>query len=664
MVALFTSGFDWPGKSQRLAAALDHASARERRDIVRLLATYDDEVAHEALERALVDKDENIRREAIEAVARVGLKRAAKTLLAAMSDPEPSLRVAAIESLGALRSMEARAPLTRALSDPDPHVRVAAVSALGKVAEPSDLALLLAALDDSDLDVRVQAVHVLADFDEERVRTALIGKTRDAANEVRRAALDELSTRADPRIEGLLIDALEDNNEAVVLTALRALRDSKSSAVFEAVRALSRSDRPRIRTAAALVSSSFEAREREAKSAADPTEPAWLGWLEQTVTADQEQTAAVVKGLEESLPRNEALAAAPLVAWLDRVPSTLRARVILLLGRTGWAPAAPRVVAALNDPQPEVRRAAALALEQIAARGQDRALVQALADRDATVREAASHALQNVGGRDALKPLVSATIRQAPHARARLAALCSVLSREQRELETKTRERLRNALVDSALSRQEEEATLAIDCLGRLADDTSVNALINLNTNVPLQRRVAIVRALSAVQTKEALVVLRRATKDEYAPIAASAVAALGEIGTSEDAALIQAASAVGPWPLGPNASYALASLVSRGLADPRVLCAPSTSPEPITRQNARATLAKHPPQICGDTEQPPPPSLHTALQASRPTQPWVALERSDGRVLISHRDGTGSAAWPGFKARLAYSPWSAPYGH
>lgn len=657
-------GFDWPGKSERLSAALDHASTRERRDIVRLLATYDDEVAHEALERALLDKDENIRREAIEAVARVGLKRATKTLLVAMSDPDPSLRVAAIESLGVLRSTEAKTPLTRALSDPDPHVRIAAVSALGKVAESSDLALLLAALDDTDLDVRMQAVHVLADFDEERVRTALIGKTRDAAAEVRRAALDELSAHPAPRVEGVLIDALEDSNEAVVLTALRALRETRSTAALAAVRALTHSDRARIRSAAAIVVSGHEARERDTKGIHVATDPAWLAWLEQTVNASEAEAGAIVQGLEGTLPRAETLAAAPLVSWLDRVPAALHARVILLIARTGWTAAGARIVRALGDPQPEVRQAAAICLEQIRARGYDEQLVDALADPDRSVREAASSALQSVGSHEAMAALTAQTIQHAPYAHARLAALSAVLSRGQRSLPATDRERLRAVLVEVALAATETEAAVAIACLGRLADDASVAALNSLNDRVSLSRRVAIVRALSAVQSKTALEILRTATKDPYTPIAASALAALGELGTREDAATIQEAAERGPWPLGPVASYALASLVIRGVSDPHVVCRASTSAEPITRQNARAALSAHAQTTCGGPQPSASEPPMTAPHPSRTSQPWVALERSDGRVLISPRDGTGSAAWPGWNAHAAYSPWSIPYGH
>jgi HEAT repeat protein len=667
LACLCSLGFDWPGKSVRLSSALDHASARERRDIVRLLATYDDEIARAALERALVDKDPNIRREAIAAVARIGLTRATKTLLGAMSDPEPTLRVAAIESLGALKAKEAKAPLTRALSDADPHVRVAAVSALGKVAEPSDLALLLAALDDTDIDVRVQTVHVLASFGQAHVWNALIGKTRDAASEVRRAALDELSTHSDPRIEGLLIDALEDSNETVVLSALRALRDARSTAAIEAVRALSRSDSPRIRTAANIVAASHESRERKEENTA-PAEPAWLTLLEQTVGASDAQAPAILQGLEATLPPGEALAAAPLLAWLDSSPASLRSRVILLVGRTGWSGAAPRIASALTDAQPEVRRAAAVSLEQIHAAGYDAQLVQALRDSDVTVREAARDALQSLGSQAALNALVAQTIKAAPHPRTRLSALAAVLAREQRNLSTEARDGLRKALLETAISHREEDATWAIACLGYLADRKSVAGLIALNRRprrrLPTKRHVAIIRALAATQSKEALAALRTATQSASTPVAASAVAALGELGSKEDVTRIRQAAAHGAWPLGPVASYALASLVVRGEADPHVVCFALASSEPITRQNARAALAGQPRETCRDAVIDPTQPLQAGSRASQPAHPWVALRREDHRVLISHRDGTGSAAWPGWNATVLTSPWSAPYGH
>jgi len=658
-------GFDWPGRAGRLAADMERANPRERREIVRLLAASGSAEAEPALLQACDDADPGVRREALQAAGRIGAKRTIPVLLKSLSDPDAVIRGTAAAALGTLGAVEAVPALSRALADSETSVRRAAVEALGKLPQEGEqLGPLIAALDDIDVEVRVAAVHALALSATARARDALLGKTRDNAADVRAAALDAVASAADPRASVALSQALEDSSDAVVLAAIRGLRNLNDPHTTEWLSPLVRSPRARIALAARLaIEHAAKASEPEAASAQAPSVAAWIPWLERTVDPNPD-AAAIVAGLEATLPDGEELALDPLVLYLPHAPKAQRARVVALIGRTRARAAIPTLVRCLEDEQAAVRTASALALGGLGTAAQTPALALRLDDGHPQVRAAAAHAmgaLVDLSGLDALVARAERAAQSDGHSVDGLTAIAGSLRRLRDRLPDKTRERVERLLSSALLSVDAGPSVEAARALGELGDTSAVAALGGVGANARTGLRVAATRALVRAGEVHALAPLRKLASDENTAVAATALAGLGILGDGKDRPALESAIAKGRWPLGPVAAFSLASLVMRGQAPSDALCALLNAQEPWTRINAQAALAAHPSARCPRVTHERMPG--DALTEAPPYTSWRALVLSDGRVLLSHPDALGQVDFPGVASAGSTSPWRLPYG-
>ncbi len=159
-----------------------------------------------------------------------------RNLEAAVRDLEsarPEVRVSAIEDLvrHGKRSEEVHARavklLVAKLSDGHPRVRSAAAIALGDLEADTAVDALVKAIDDDDAHVRQMALNALGEIKHEdalpRVKRAL----RDSRNEVRYQAVIAFARIAkdDAAIEDALLDATQDEDDAIVHIALRVAEE-------------------------------------------------------------------------------------------------------------------------------------------------------------------------------------------------------------------------------------------------------------------------------------------------------------------------------------------------------------------------------------------------------------------------------------------------------
>jgi len=237
-VGVLLSGFEWAGRSQRLARELEAASPERRREIVRLLAQSDPAAVRAPLLRALDDPDLEVRAAAALAAGRLGLREALPTLVDWLDDADPALRAAAAEGLGALGDERGRTGLVRALGDVSPDVRLAAVRALPALSDKAVLVPLLGRLDDTDVGVRMAAVEALAALGQREAVVPLVGRARDDVAEVRAVVVDALGTLGDVRALPALRRALEDASEEVQVAAVGALGRLGDAAAVDTLAAL------------------------------------------------------------------------------------------------------------------------------------------------------------------------------------------------------------------------------------------------------------------------------------------------------------------------------------------------------------------------------------------------------------------------------------------
>ncbi len=302
-----------------LAAALGDPDREVRVVVIRALGEIESPDAIDALASALRDSDAEIREYAAWALGQIEDSRAVPALADVLtSDSEASVRLKAAWALGEIEHANGVDALAQALGDQDPEVRQMAVWALGEIEDPRGVEPLIRVLSDPDPKMRLMAIRALGEIESSEAVDPLIGTLNDSDPEVRQAAIWALGQIEDPRAAPGLAAALGDSEVKVRRYAAAALGDlDLNSAPQELIGALGDDD--------------LEVRRYAVHALGDIEDP------------------AAVTGLAE------------LFRSSDTDTETRRA-VIWALGEIEDPAAYQVLVEALEDEDPEIRRAAARAL--------------------------------------------------------------------------------------------------------------------------------------------------------------------------------------------------------------------------------------------------------------------------------------------------------------
>jgi HEAT repeat protein len=302
-----------------LAAAIDDPDYEVRVAVIRALGEIESPDAVDALSSALRDNDVEIRELAVWALGEIEDSRAVPALAGVLaSDSEASVRVKAAWALGEIEHGSGVDALAQALNDSDAEVRRMAIWALGEIEDARAVDPLIGVLGDSDVEVRRAVIHALGEIESRRAVEPLLEMLRDSDSEVRELTIWALGEIEDPRAAPGLAAALGDAVPSVRQKAAWALGELElSSAPPELINALRDED--------------LEVRRHAVHAIGEIEDP------------------AAVQGLAE----------------LFRSPDTdveTRRAVIWALGEIEDPAAYQVLVTALEDEDPEIRRAAARAL--------------------------------------------------------------------------------------------------------------------------------------------------------------------------------------------------------------------------------------------------------------------------------------------------------------
>ncbi len=371
----------------------------------------------------------------------------------------------------------------------------------------------------------------------------LMEDLQDASPRVRGEAAKELGKRGGPGVEGALETLLEDADDGVRDSAVRALRDLGSE---EAVRILRE----------ALKTGSWEKRTAAAEALRE------LGWR-----ADHSEEGAlyhILNGDWEGVVELGRHAVPPLMALIRSCSDeVLRERAVRALGRMR-EPSTLKVMAeALHDIHPSVRKAAAWSLGQTGRRKAVEPLIAALQDPDEEVRREAVEALVRIGT-PAMQPLVSALREEDSEVRRRVA---EVIGRFYSSSDT---EPLMHAFVLSALKDGDalSRARMAT-LLGEIGDGWAVKPLIEALYYFNV--REAAGKAILGIG-EPALGPLMAALKHHHIPVRKAAAQLLGCIGDPRAASALQSALKDRDWEVREAARAALDAIRGRDSGDERSL--------------------------------------------------------------------------------------------
>lgn len=329
------------------------------------------------LAQATRDPDERVRGAALAGLPLMEDERGVDAILLASRHVSARTRALAIRALGQVPpSARVSEALRGALSDSDAWVRYYACQSLGKQRNEAAAEALAARLGDESGQVRVGAVDALAQLSGQRAFDALISLVRSEDPELFRAALVALGHSK--RVEALA-PLLQAANSAAATTRLVALSALAELALPETIAVIARAAEDGdagVRTAA----EAFLAGQSHASATSElvrllskaPERESLVRALARPVAGRVEAIAAALALADDAL-------AATLVAALARMQTDeARQRIRALLGSSNDSvrravaaalvatrdPEASRALslAALNDPDPEVRRICAASL--------------------------------------------------------------------------------------------------------------------------------------------------------------------------------------------------------------------------------------------------------------------------------------------------------------
>jgi len=523
-----------------LVERIGDTSWRVRKAAVERLAGCSDiGPAVDALTVALADGENPGRRNsAVEALVEIG-ERAVSRLIVAMHSADVDVRKLVVDSLAGIGDQRSAPALIEMLEDPDANVRAAVADALGAIGGESVTQALqrVAVREDEEQLVRFSALHALA------------------ALEVPVRAAELAPVLGDPvlRPAGLALLGRVDD-EAAVSELLKALgshaRSVREAAIGSLLRLLSRLDGVQadrliadIREAAAsspLVVGSAVERLSDANLAARLLLVQFLGIVGSAeavvpmllAAQDEALSQVVLTNLEELGDTAERAIDA---AWSE-LDSNARRDACALFGRLRGGASAARLIAALDDPEPEIRNAAAASVGR---RGLAEAVplllhrLEATAQEDEFEREEemaliteALIALANPRGREGWGDVTAHTVElltssmEGASEPVRL-SIATVIGRIGRHEDAEVVELL---LKDPSPSVRRA----AVEALARLEPGTAAESLrLALADEAPMVR-IAAAAALGASENPEVIGVLRCLADDEDPGVRAAAIGAVG----------------------------------------------------------------------------------------------------------------------------------------
>jgi HEAT repeat protein len=334
--------------------------------------------------KALSYPDDHIQRQAVIVLGKLGHPDAVPDLIERLED-DWYVAEAAVRALGQIGLPESMPAIVDLLADDRMSVREAAHEALLN-ADESITVEIIDALDHHLGVVRVNAARLLGHKQSEDARYALIQALHDELPDVRSAAIEALASSEDVGLGIYLLNLLYDNDDMVVVTAVEAV-----------LRLVHRIDRRQWSTRglpqegpgnpAALLQ--FVAGKYQVLVKHNPLlQGRWLG---STVTDSLSRLTVNLRSLGEGLE--------------DSDPDVRRA-VAVALGLSGEEAAVRPLIGAINDQDDYVRRNVATAFGLLGETRSVKALIKYLEDDSGLVRLAALRSLILLRDPAAITPLL------------------------------------------------------------------------------------------------------------------------------------------------------------------------------------------------------------------------------------------------------------------
>ena len=293
------------------------------------------------------------RREAVASLHHIPDARVVKALLLALKDTDDQVRSAAVEALNKIADPSSADALIVALKDPHKHVRAVAATALGSFGGSRAVEPLLRMVADKQWEVRESVCVALGRLKDVRAFEPLVAALKDRDREVRESALRGLGHLHDPRALAKVVPLLVDDQESVRQIAFVTLGHLDMH--WDATDA-ARGAMPVLQEG--LKHSQYWVRQAAADALAR------IGEMKRVEVAPVViAPAEVIAGLVEPSHLRKQTTVEVLAGLLLDFDRELRYAAAEALGRLGQASAVAPLTRSFKDSDPEICKAAAVAVE-------------------------------------------------------------------------------------------------------------------------------------------------------------------------------------------------------------------------------------------------------------------------------------------------------------
>lgn len=212
------------GLKEKIIRRLSDGNPLVRLSGVRILARLRDPEAIPFLQELLSDEDDEVRAHAYSSVGAIAPGVIPpEALEQGISDEVPLVRSAAVRCLAASGGKAARGILTPLLADPDPQIQLTVIEVLGKIGDPDSIAPLGELFKKGDRRIQLAVIRALGSIRSRASSRFLTDVLKDADQEMKRVILESLGNiRERSAIPGIIV-ALGDHDWRVRISALWAL---------------------------------------------------------------------------------------------------------------------------------------------------------------------------------------------------------------------------------------------------------------------------------------------------------------------------------------------------------------------------------------------------------------------------------------------------------
>jgi len=181
----------------------------------------------------------------------MSLEKRRNLLVQLLNDPDESVRHAAAEALERLESCQELNQILENLRSDKRGLKVKAVFALEKMNRPEAFPPLIELLKDPDPDIRSSAVQVLGAKAHPKSLNSLVRHLKDPAPAVRVHTAEALGKFKDARLVPYLSAVLTDEDEQLVISAIRSLAEINVAEAVGPIANLAKDRRAVVRRVAA-----------------------------------------------------------------------------------------------------------------------------------------------------------------------------------------------------------------------------------------------------------------------------------------------------------------------------------------------------------------------------------------------------------------------------